>query len=112
MMKTLDVPKRIEKVWIFADNDEAGRIAAYALAAKLPPVFNGAIDSTDFESIMRVVNLDLLVAASTPKQISRASLAAALLVVNPNLRLSKTGGIVHAIGSPEDLYTFPLTLTC
>ena len=63
----------------------------------LAPIINGPVNPAYLEAILRVVNLQLLIAAATPKYVAWRSLALGLTVANPNLGLPETRCVVGPV---------------
>ncbi len=68
-----------------------------------PPVLNGPIDTSDFQSVIGIPYLKFLPTASTLEQIPRSLLSCTLLVVHPDLRLVESRCVIEPIGSFWDL---------
>ena len=63
----------------------------------LPPIINGTVNAADLQAILRVVNLQLLIAAATPEYVGWRSPALRPTVANANLGLPETRCVVDPV---------------
>jgi hypothetical protein len=63
----------------------------------LPPILNGAVHAPDLQAILRLVNLQPLIAAATPEYVAGRSPALRLTVANPDLGLPETHCVIDPV---------------